>query len=136
MKKYAYIFPVLSLAPALSFAADWSLSDSTFSGVIGYVLKLLNLVIPILFIGAFIFFFWGLSKFILNTKGNQAELEKGKNYMMWGILALFIMITYRVFVAMFSGEFGFKNVNDIKHVLPESDSSSMNIQTPNHNIIV
>ncbi|MEI6843601.1 MAG: hypothetical protein WCK48_03825 [bacterium] len=132
-KKYLLISTLGFLLPLVTFSADWSLEDSSFGDVIGYVLNLLGLVIPILFIGAFIFFFWGLSKFILSGAGDQAGRKKGQDYMMWGILALFILVTFRVFVAMISGEFEFKNIQNIKQVLPESGGTSMNITQSRYN---
>lgn len=61
---------------------------------------------PILFSLSFVVFFWGLSKFILNS-GSKDEIEKGKNYMVWAILALFILISFRAIISFITSDFGF-----------------------------
>ncbi len=89
-----------------------SAAGTTFHDVIFYLLDLLYILIPILFSLAFIVFFWGLSKFILSS-GNQADLEKGKNYMLWGTLALFILISFRAILSLVSADFEFGNAKTI-----------------------
>lgn len=39
-------------------------------------------------------FLWGLAKFILN-KGSEGKVEEGKNLMLWGLIALFVMVSVR-----------------------------------------
>jgi hypothetical protein len=65
MKKYYFSIPTMILFPALSFAATCSRgatapdlnagSASKFSDIVCYVIGLINLLIPILIAGAFIF---------------------------------------------------------------------------------
>jgi hypothetical protein len=52
--------------------------------------NIVDLLIPIAFAVALLFFFWGLAKFIL-ASGNEEAKAQGKNIMIWGILALFVM---------------------------------------------
>ncbi|MBI4155776.1 MAG: hypothetical protein HY507_00910 [Candidatus Zambryskibacteria bacterium] len=80
-----------------------SAAGQTFGGVIAYILGIIDVLNPILFALAFLFFFWGLSKFILSS-GNQADIQKGKNYMLWGILVLFILLTFRSIISIVSTE--------------------------------
>ena len=54
------------------------------------LLEIVNLLVPIAFTAALLFFFWGLAKFIL-AAGDPAAKEVGKNIMIWGIIALFVM---------------------------------------------
>jgi len=49
-------------------------------------------IIPIVIALALLFFFWGLAKFILHAD-DEAERAKGKNIMVWGIVALFVIVT-------------------------------------------
>lgn len=101
-----------SFLPLVTFAqADFDLAGSNFKKVILHVLSVIAVLIPILFAAAFIVFFWGLSKFILNSS-SQAEIEKGKNYMIWGVLALFILISFRAIISLVSGEFELGNSKD------------------------
>ena len=41
---------------------------------------------------ALLFFFWGLAQFILKS-GDAASHEEGKNKMVWGVIALFVMVS-------------------------------------------
>ncbi|OHA33956.1 MAG: hypothetical protein A2928_02460 [Candidatus Taylorbacteria bacterium RIFCSPLOWO2_01_FULL_45_15b] len=52
--------------------------------------NLLSLLIPISFMLALIFFFWGVVKFIASAGSEEAKTE-GKNIMVWGVVVLFIM---------------------------------------------
>ena len=98
MKKLNYLFIGLTaFTPLISLA--FSLKDSTFKDIIDEVKGIIDILLPILVAVALIVFFWGLSKFILHS-GNQADLEKGKNYMLWGILALFILLSYKAIVSL------------------------------------
>ena len=42
---------------------------------------------------AFLFFFWGLAIFILKAGEGVGEIEKGKNKMIWGVIAIFVLTT-------------------------------------------
>lgn len=41
---------------------------------------------------ALLFFFWGLAKFILNA-GDENARQSGKQIMIWGVVALFVMVS-------------------------------------------
>lgn len=72
--------------PVLVFAQDnlFSLFDS----IIGILGQLVAIIIAL----ALVFFLWGVAKFILNA-GDPAERAKGKQVMVWGIIALFVMVS-------------------------------------------
>lgn len=116
--------------PISVFAVDFNLAGSDFKGIIQYLISLLSILIPILFSLAFLIFFWGLSKFILNSSGNQADIKKGKDYMMWGILALFILMSYEAIIIIIAKEF---QIGDGKTVpqLPSEASDSRVIEYNN-----
>ena len=54
---------------------------------------------------ALLFFFWGLAKFILNA-GDTSEHEKGKNIMIWGIVALFVIASWAGLVRFLQSNLG------------------------------
>lgn len=80
-------------------------AGQNFKEVVWYLLGLIYSIIPILFILAFLFFFWGLSKFILSS-GNSAEIQNGRTYMLWGILALFVLLTFRAIIGLVAFDLG------------------------------
>ena len=90
---------------ALSIAG----AGNNFKGLVEYVLSILYILVPILSGLAFIFFFWGLSQFILKDAGNEKTRADGKKKMLWGILALFILLTFRAFMILAFNELGFGN---------------------------
>jgi hypothetical protein len=85
--------------------STFSLSSQgeTFKSFITFIIDLLHIINPILSLLAFIVFFWGLSKFILSS-GSSTEVQKGKTYMLWGILALFILLTVNSILNIVSNE--------------------------------
>jgi hypothetical protein len=119
MKKYYYIF-LSFFFPTLTFAATCSGNTSitlngtvnvannsgpTFGNIICYVIYIISLLTPILFALAFIFFFWGLSKYVIGAEAK--ELKTGKEYMMWGILVIFILMSYMAIIGIASNELDF-----------------------------
>ena len=108
-----------------TYLLAFSLFDAgtNFKSVVDYVLDVISVLIPILVAFAFIFFFWGLSKFILSS-GNKDGVEKGRDYMLWGILALFILFSFRTIIGLVSNDLGFTTtrVDDGSSVkLPEGN---------------
>lgn len=98
LKKSAkYTSFVFLITPIITFAFNWQ--SSTFSNVIDEIISIIALAIPLFFALSFLVFFWGLSRFILNP-GNAAEIQKGKSYMIWGVAALFVLISIRAIIGM------------------------------------
>ena len=62
------------------------------NGVLETIGGLINLATPIVVALALLYFFWGLAQYILN-QGNEEKKKSGKEVMIWGILALFIMVS-------------------------------------------
>ena len=115
-KRNTFLKFILSVClPSLAFASG---GVTDLPSLVGYLLSITNVLIPILFALAFIVFFWGVSKFILNSNGSQAEVQKGKNYMMWGILALFILVSARAILTIVSNDFRFGGAT-VQPKLPE-----------------
>jgi hypothetical protein len=76
------------LLPAMAFA-------QTFTWVGTFLSTLQTLVrqaTPIVIGLAMLFFLYGLMKFIL-AAGNEEAKEEGKRIMIWGIVALFVMVS-------------------------------------------
>ncbi len=80
------------------------------------VSNIINLLVPIVFTLALLYFFWGLANYILKA---GEEKEEGKNIMIWGIVALFVM-------ASVWGIVGF-----IQTALDVDEGSAPTVQLPN-----
>lgn len=81
----------LSAGPLFAFAQPY---EKSIKGIIGYILEILGeLLIPLMIAFALFMFIWGVADFIRNAE-NSEERRKGKQRMVWGILALFFMIAF------------------------------------------
>ena len=86
MKK---VIPIaLALAPALVFAQSLSNLETLVESIGGLV----NLALPIVVGIALLTFFWGLVKFIF-AQGDETAKADAKKIMLWGLVALFVMIS-------------------------------------------
>lgn len=84
MKKF--IIPALALTPALAGAQGLG-NLKTLLQSIG---DLVELALPIIVAIALLVFFYGLVKFIFS--GAEAK-DEGKTLMIWGVVALFVMVS-------------------------------------------
>lgn len=86
MKKV--IIALLVFVPAFAFAQDLGNLD-TFLENIG---DLVSTALPIVVAIALLVFFWGLVKFIF-AQGNEEAKADAKKIMLWGLIALFVMVS-------------------------------------------
>jgi len=81
---------LLLLSPIFLFAAkapNFNYFESTIESVGNLVTQLIPLVIAL----GLLFFIWGLVQFIMSGGDDDAK-TKAKSHMVWGIIALFVMI--------------------------------------------
>lgn len=95
MKKF--IIPALLLAPSLAFAQSLSNLSTLLDSFGNLVEKALPIVVAI----ALLAFFWGLVKYIFTD-----AKEKGTQLMLWGIVALFVMVSVWGLVKFVGNAFG------------------------------
>jgi len=84
MKKLSFV-GILSLTPFLAFA-------QTAGDVLTTIGELIGTATPIVVALALLYFFWGLATFILSA-GDEDNRKKGREVMIWGIIALFIIVS-------------------------------------------
>ena len=97
---------------------------SNLSGLITSVGDIINLLIPIVFALALLYFFWGLAKFILSSGEDK---EKGKNIMIWGIVALFVMASVWGIVGFIQSALGVDGGTAPTVKVPGADSGDIEI---------
>ncbi len=66
---------------------------------------IVNPIIYLLMTLAVMYFIWGLVEFIWKA-GNQADRDKGKSRMIWGIVGLFIMVSVYSIITISLNTFG------------------------------
>lgn len=88
MKKISTILTGLSfMFPLVSFAVG-----TDFDYLILKVGDWIQLLTPIVVALALLYFFYGLARYILNADNEEKKAE-GKNIMIYGIIALFVMVS-------------------------------------------
>jgi len=70
---------------------------------------IVSAIIPLLFTLATAGFIWGVIRYFLNPESEE-ERKKGKSYMLWGLIALFVMISVWGLVNVFSNTFKVKTL--------------------------
>lgn len=116
MKKLSNILYLSLVLPTLAFA-DFTLASSNFGGIIMQAVGYVKLIIPILMTLATIFFIWGLAKIILNS-GSPAQVQSGRSYMFWGIIALFCLLSVSGIISFIQAQFGFDSLTVNGILLP------------------
>jgi hypothetical protein len=90
MKKILFCNIALLAFPTSLFAA----APSDLKGLIEIFTKgLLNPIVGLLTGLAVVFFIWGIVKYIANS-GDEKAAQEGKNVMIYGVLALFILFSF------------------------------------------
>jgi hypothetical protein len=99
MKKFiyaasAFALPIAALAQQTKDAFDLA----------GLISRLLNTAVPILIAAAVVWVLWGAVQYITGAGGEEAK-EKGKNTMIYGIVAIFVMVSIWGLVNILIGTF-------------------------------
>jgi len=66
-------------------------------------------VIPLIFALAIAMFVWGVVMYVINSN-EEAKKAKGRQFMIWGIVALTVMVSVWGLVAILGNTFGITNV--------------------------
>lgn len=109
MKKL--LFATLALAPAIASAQTLG-NVETLLRSIG---RLVNLALPIVVGIALLAFFWGLMKWIFaKSGGDEKATAEGKQIMIYGIIALFVMVSVWGLVRFIGTAFGIDQDSSIE----------------------
>ena len=78
---------------------------SNFKELVDIFIELIQAVLPVIAGLALLVFLWGLAKFIFSVSGDEKAVAEGKNLMKWGLIALFILVSFWSIVALVHGDF-------------------------------
>ena len=81
-----------------------------------------RLVIPLIFAVAVVMFIWGVVQYVIHDD-EEAKKDKGKQFMVWGIIALTVMISVWGLVGIVGRTFGL-NTSVLPQVSPSAGTSS------------
>ncbi len=96
---------VTALTPLFAFAAD-------AQSILNEVSRLIGLATPIVVALALLYFFWGLANYILNS-GDEKKKDEGRRIMIWGIIALFVMVSVWGLVNVIQDTFNISNQQSV-----------------------
>ncbi len=96
----------LLAAAVLPIVASAQFTD--FDTALSTVVRWIQRIIPFILLLATLYFFWGLTKFILNA-GNEEAQGQAKQIMIWGVVAVFVMVSFWGLVGFLSQTFRLDN---------------------------
>jgi hypothetical protein len=108
-----YILGGLSMFSFASAADITNICDSanmkSIEGILNWATCLLSrTVVPLLFALAVVAFLWGVVQYYLNP-GNEEKRKKGKDFIVGGLIALFVMTAMWGIVTIFTTTFQVTN---------------------------
>lgn len=91
---------ILALAAPFVVAAQTTLSD-----ILDQVLGFLNTAAAIVIALAVVYFLYGVTQYIMQA-GNEEKRTEARNTMIWGIVAIFVMVSVWGLVNLLQDTFG------------------------------
>ena len=102
----------VGIAGAMVFAPFLAFAE-TLQGILSTVGQLIGAATPIVVALALVYFFWGLGQFILNSS-DEAKRKDAISIMIYGIIALFIMVSIWGIVNVLQTTFNVQGGSDIR----------------------
>ncbi len=91
------------------FATYQGTSSKKIGDLLNYATCLIGTsVIPLLFILAVASFVWGVIQYVINSN-EESKRSKGRDFMIWGIIALAVMVSIWGLVGILRNTFGIEN---------------------------
>ena len=94
-------------------------NNSTLKDVLCFATRLINdSVIPFIFAVATALFVWGAVKFFIINADEEAQRDQGRQFMIWGIVALAVMLSIWGLVGILTSTFGVPDGSVLPKVCP------------------
>ena len=123
MSKQKY-FSLVSGAVVLAGLPFFAHAGTVFD-VLNLLINIVTSIIPILLSLAVLVFMWGIVKFIAQA-GDEKAVAEGKQLMIWGMIALFVMVAFWGIVGYLQSSLGL----DAYSSLPPLQQQADTIPTP------
>jgi len=104
--------------PPVTHTVVGRLENRDFADIVDIFVDIINVAIPVVAGLALMVFLWGLVKFIFRIEGDTKSIEEGKKLMVWGLIALFVMVSLEGILLFISGDLGL-DMPGIAPFLPE-----------------
>jgi hypothetical protein len=83
-------------------------APTDFKSLIDIFLNFIDSLLPILAGLSLLAFFYGLVVFITKS-GDAKSHADGRKFMLWGIIALFVLVSFMAIISLFYQDLGFGN---------------------------
>ncbi len=108
MKNLFIIFLLFVPSLALGNPAQ---TDGEISGVVGELINIANLLYQLVFVLIILAFAYGVLKFIFQ---DGDEKDKGKGFMVWSVVALFVLVSVWGIIQIVQGTLGIDGSETIR----------------------
>ena len=98
---------------ASALAAPLIAQAQSLNSAIGLVNSMINVAIGLLIGVAIIAFFWGLIRYLFGQGKAESEKKTNVKMMIWGILAIAVMLSVYGLVRLLQNTFGLQNQSSI-----------------------
>ncbi len=117
----ASIVGAAALALPLAAFAQGTSQNTTVTTIVLTIKNLMDLGIPILLVLALLYFFYGLAEYIFKAKDTEARTE-GRERMIQGIIALFVMVSVWGLVRVIGNTFGVgqDSIGNVESIIPKA----------------
>ena len=133
MKQY-FPISIFLLVVAIFSPFNFAMADSgTFSEGVQWAIDFLQgAVVPLLLALGLVYFLWGVVKYV-TAGGNEDKMKEGRSLVVYGIIALFVMISVFGLVRILTNTFGFDFVVPQLEGGSSIRSNSSNFSFPTNN---
>lgn len=83
------------------------MAPTNFSELVDIIIELIQATLPVIAGLALLVFLWGLARFIFRVSGDEKAVDEGKSLMKWGLIALFILISFWAIIEVVHEDLGF-----------------------------
>ncbi len=107
-----------TLAPLTTSGPSCTLQGNPkFQDLLCYITNIINdAVIPLIFAVAVVMFIWGVLQYVIQD--SEEAKTKGKDFMIWGIIGLTVMVSIWGLVSILATTFGVINTSVLPQVKP------------------
>lgn len=99
-----FLFPIVTLAQTLNF-------NNLMTPLAG-LKSVMDKIIPLIIGAAVIVFLWGVLKYVLSGADDPDKRKDARNFMVWGIVALFVMVSVWGLVKILQTTTGISNTSN------------------------
>lgn len=118
MKKFA-LTGLSFVLPAIAFAQSPSQTVDSGQALIKFVIDFINnILVPLVFALAFIIFIWGVFTYFIRGAADAEKREKGRDFMIYGIIGFFVMVSVWGLVHILTGTISLNN-NGLQNQYPQ-----------------